>query len=219
MRRVGYDETRFGHAGLAVVIACALAFVVGLPWSMQPCSAWADEEDGTWNSSADETGSPSDDDQTSVDTTMSDVRDVPISDLENADELLDDQIVQITGEVIGDRIYAEGDESHCWLVIEARDSSYAEISVYVDVDATKLIDTYGNYGNTGTIVEIYGTFNIACSEHEGLSDLHAEGLSVVSEGSHQSETLNLQAFLPAVVLIVVGLVLLLIFHRLRESKR
>ncbi len=193
----------------AALVACGMA---------APSAAWADDDDTTWHSSGSASTSNAEG-QSPQDITMSDIRDVPISELEEADEHLDGQLVQITGEIVGDRMHAEDSEDYCWITVEARDSSYAEIAVYTDVEATELIDTYGNYGRTGTIVQVFGTFNLACPDHEGLSDLHAESLSVVSEGSAREDTLNPWAFLPPAVLVLIGGVLVLVFYRLRENAR
>ncbi len=209
--------------GVIRAIACGLAmlFVVGALLLYAP-AAWAanSTNTGTSNNTSNNTNnSTNGNQQMPEDTVTYNVLDVAVADLEQADEYYNEQIVRVTGEVVGDRINAESSDDHYWLAIEARDESDAEISVYVEDSMTDLIDTYGVYGKTGTVVQIQGTFNLACSEHEGLSDLHAEDIEVISEGSEEMPEGNTVLLFPAVVLIVVGIILIFVFYRLRESQR
>lgn len=147
------------------------------------------------------------------------IYDTSISDLDKADSYMDGQTVQITGEVVGDRIRAELDESHCWITLQAVDGSYAEMNVFSTLVAADCIDTYGAYGKRGSTIQVRGTFNLSCSEHEGETDLHAEHISLVSKGSTQKDEFDPATFIPGAVLIVVGFVLVVVFYRLRESQR
>lgn len=147
------------------------------------------------------------------------IYDTAIADLDKADSYMDGQTVQITGEVVGDRIKAGIDGAHSWLMIEAIDGSYAELAVYVPNAAADLVDTYGAYGRQGTVMQLRGTFNLSCPDHEGLSDLHAEHYAVVSKGSSAPDTLNVAKFVPGAVLLLIGGGLLLVFYRLRERQR
>lgn len=147
------------------------------------------------------------------------IYDTAIADLDKADSYMDGQTVQITGEVVGDRIKAGTDGAHSWLMIEAIDGSYAELAVYVPNAAADLVDTYGAYGRQGTVMQLRGTFNLSCPDHEGLSDLHAEHYAVVSKGSSAPDTLNVAKFVPGAVLLLIGGGLLLVFYRLRERQR
>ena len=142
-----------------------------------------------------------------------------ISDLENADTYLDKQTVQVTGEVVGDRIRAEFDDGHCWILLQSVDGPSAAVSVYMSGSAADLIDTYGAYGKTGTVLQVRGTFNLACRDHEGLSDLHADHVSVVSKGFEQPDEFDPAAMAPGVVMVVVGIALVFAFYRMRESRR
>ncbi len=147
------------------------------------------------------------------------IYDTSISDLESADAYLDQQTVQVTGEVVGDRIHAELDAGHCWILLQAVDGSNAAVSVYMSTSAADLIDTYGAYGRTGTVLQVRGTFNLACRDHEGLSDLHADPVSVVSKGFEQLDEFDPAAMVPGVVMMAIGVVLILVFYRMRESRR
>ncbi len=147
------------------------------------------------------------------------IYDTSISTLQEADPYLNDQTVQVTGEVVGDRIKAEFDPGFCWIVLQGDDKLHTEVPVFLDVALTEAVDTYGAYGRKGTTLQVRGTFHLACPDHEGLTDLHADTVSVVSKGYVGEQELNPAAFLPGVVLVAVGLVLLLVFRHMREGQR
>lgn len=185
---------------LALVLAVALVV---------PSPAWADDESVDPGNLVNPQQLPD----------SSFIYDASISDLEKADSYMDGQTVQVTGEVVGDRINAELDSDHCWLTLQATDGSYAEVTVFVTTAAAGLVDTFGAYGKRGTVLQVRGTFNLACDEHEGLTDLHADHVSVVSSGAVEPDEFNALKFVPGAVLLVVGLVLVLVFFRMRESRR
>lgn len=147
------------------------------------------------------------------------IYDTLISELDKADSYLNGQTVQVTGEAIGDKIRAEDGSDHCWVTVMAIDGSYAEVSVYMTTSAASVIDTFGAYGKTGTILQVRGTYHIACEEHEGLSDLHANSVTAVSAGKQNPDVFSSDKFAPGLVLICIGLVLVLAFSRLQESRR
>ena len=81
------------------------------------------------------------------------------------------------------------------------------------------IDAFGKYGTTGTMLQVRGTFHLVCPEHSGLTDLHAEHVSVVDKGKHYEEPFSLEAFIPGAVVVAVGLVVTGVFYWLRERRR
>lgn len=147
------------------------------------------------------------------------IYDTLIADLATADSYLDGQTVQVTGEAVGDSIRAGLDEENRWITLQAVDGSYAQITVYMTAEAADRVDTFGAYGKTGTTLQVRGTFNLACAEHEGLTDLHANHVSVVEKGSVSEEPFEASAFAPGAVLVLLGGVLLLVFYRMRERLR
>ena len=176
-----------------------------------PTLAWADEGDGEVD--------PENRINTQQLPDSSFIYDASISDLEKADSYMDGQTVQVVGEVVGDRINAELDSDHCWLTLEATDGSHSEVTVYATMAASRLVDTYGAYGKRGTVLQVRGTFNLACPDHEGLTDLHVDHVSVVSKGVQEPDEFDALKFVPGVALIVVGAALVLVFFRMRESRR
>lgn len=146
------------------------------------------------------------------------IYDTSISALQEADSYLNDQTVQVTGEVVGDRIKAESNPGFCWIVLQANDS-YAEVPVFLPLRDTESIDTYGAYGRKGTTLQIRGIFHLSCPEHQGLTDLHADTMTLVEKGSVTEQVLDLRAFLPGGVLVAAGLVMMLVFRHMREGRR
>ncbi len=150
------------------------------------------------------------------------IYDTSIFALSGADSYYDNQTVQVVGEAIGDAVNVDWDGSHKWVTLFERDANTgntATISVYMTSETAARIDTFGAYGKTGTTLQVRGTFHLVCPEHEGMSDLHASNVTVVQKGSEHPDEFNAQAFVPGAVCLVVGLLILFVFYRLRERRR
>lgn len=147
------------------------------------------------------------------------IYDTLISDIASADSYFDGQTVQVTGEVVGDSIHEISDPESRWITVQATDGSYAQVAVYMSAESASLIDTFGAYGKKGTTLQVRGTFNLACSDHEGLSDLHAESVVVVEQGSVTEQEFSLKSFIPGAVFAIAGLILVAVFYRVRERQR
>lgn len=147
------------------------------------------------------------------------IYDTSISALQEADSYLNEQTVQVSAEVVGDRLKAEFDPGYCWIVLQSNEENYAEIPVFLTQEFTELIDTYGSYGRKGTTLQVRGTFHLACPEHEGLTDLHADTVSVVEKGSITQQVLDPKSFIPGGILVLIGGIMVLVFHRMREGQR
>ena len=147
------------------------------------------------------------------------IYDTAISALQEADSYLNNQTVQVTGEVVGDRIVAEFDPGFYWIVLQGSDKAHSEIPVFMAGDFTELIDTYGAYGRKGTTLQVRGTFHLTCSEHEGLTDLHADAVTLVEKGSITEQPFDIGTFMPGLLLVAVGFVMLIVFHQMREGQR
>lgn len=147
------------------------------------------------------------------------IYDTLITDLATADSYLDGQTVQVTGEAVGDAIRAEASGTHRWVTLQAADGSFAQITVFMTADAAERVDTFGAYGKTGSTLQVRGTFNLACSEHEGLTDLHANHVSVVKKGSVSEDDFKMKGFAPGIALMALGGLLMLVFYQMRERQR
>lgn len=147
------------------------------------------------------------------------IYDTSIADLAGADAYFNNQTVQVVGEVVGDVINVTFDDSHKWITLTSLDGSNASVTVLVPTTAVESIDTFGGYGKTGTTLQVRGTFHLVCKEHDGLTDLHADHVSVVKKGSVHADAFDWHEFAPGVVCLAVGFLLLLVFNHLRERQR
>ena len=169
------------------------------------------------------------------------IYDVSIQDLSTADVYYNKQTVQVEGEVVGDKISAqklngnsvgaaltgadgsgegaEG-ESYCWITLVSKHpETNASVMVYMkEKDAQKIIH-FGSYSEKGTTLRVQGTYNLACPDHEGLSDVHADKVVVIDAGSDTSAPFELEDFLPGTLAVMAGLVLLVVFYVLKERRR
>ena len=186
--------------------AAALAFVLALPAFACPQAAFADE--------------PAEGDNAVNVAQLPDssfIYDTSITDLSTADTYYDKQTVQVTGEVVGDRITA-GDGRHCWLQL-ASPSDSSTVSVYLTNESADKVDTYGAYGRKGTTLQVRGTFNLACPDHDGVSDLHAQVVTVTEKGKATPDEFDINAFIPGMVTVMIGLAMMVVFYLLRERQR
>ena len=158
---------------------------------------------------------PIDDGQTSDNSFL---YDASIADLAGADSYYDKQTVQVTGEVVGEAIDVTGDADHAWIVLRDPDTG-STVTVFMRRSDLRKIDTYGAYGVTGTTLRVRGVFNLACSQHEGESDVHAQVVNTVSAGYEHKDAFDIDDFVPGAVTVVVGIVLALVFWRMRERSR
>jgi len=143
-----------------------------------------------------------------------------IATLAAADSVFENQTVQVTGEVVGDAIRAGIGSEYYWVTLTALDSKDdSTVVVYLSQTALANIDTYGAYAKKGTTLQVSGTFHLVCSEHQGVSDIHASSVSVVSEGAKTPDAFVVQKFIPGAIVIVVGLVLLVLYRIMRERRR
>lgn len=195
-----------GVRAMGALAAVALSLACVLPGT----TAWAAEGDGA-------PGPNEVNPQQMPDSSF--IYDTSIADLASADSYLNNQTVQVVGEVVGDRINAEFDLANCWIALQAVDGSNADVPVFMARESSKAIDRYGAYGVRGTTLQVRGTFHLTCPEHDGLTDLHADHVSVVKKGEDLREPLDPHRFVPGAVMVLLGVVLIIVFYRLRESQR
>lgn len=148
------------------------------------------------------------------------IYDTSIADLGSADSYFNNQTVQVTGEVVGDRLRAGLDDEHCWVTLTStKKGDGSTISVFMTYEQASKIDTFGKYGMTGTVLQVKGAFHVVCNEHTGETDLHADTVSVASKGKQHKEVFDKQAFIPGVIAIAIGLVMMFLLWRLQERRR
>lgn len=212
--RTIFDRTTKTPGGFCVALrSCrmgwmliALALAVSLAAALSPLPAFADDGENLVNP------------QQRPDSSF--IYDTSIAALGEADAYYDNQTVQVVGEVVGDSIREGVDGRHRWITLMAIEKGVdATVSVYMTAEQAAKIDTYGKYGTTGTKLQVRGTFHLVCSEHEGLTDLHADIVTVVEKGKLHEDAFDAGAFVPGAVAVAVGLVLLGVFYYLRERQR
>lgn len=93
------------------------------------------------------------------------------------DRDLDGTRVTVEGEAIGEDLRA--DEDHRWVNLLGESVA---VGIYMRNADAALIDSFGSYKHSGDIVRVTGIVNIACDQHGGDFDVHAEVVQVVSEG-------------------------------------
>lgn len=148
------------------------------------------------------------------------IYDTSIGSLFDQASLYDNRIVQVEGEVIGDRIIDTTSPNHCWIELasmEEDDSS--NISVWISKEQTEQIDRFGRYGVTGTHFQVRGIYHQACPDHEGLSDIHATASNVLAAGIDHPDELNPSDFSIPLLLVFIGVVLLIAFRFVRDRLR
>lgn len=139
-----------------------------------------------------------------------------IADLAEADSYYEGLTVLVKGEVVGDRVNDEFREDTCWITLQDDEENPSVIAVFMTKDQSSIIDTYGQYGKVGTQLQVRGTYHLECSEHQGMSDIHAEEVSALQKGYEQNPTPNMRTFGIAVVACVIGAALMVAYYVKRE---
>ena len=145
--------------------------------------------------------------------------DTSIDELVMADSSFQGNTVQVTGEVVGDVLLAEEDAGKHWITLETLDDdSDSSISVLIDDSYLDMIDSYGEYGRTGTVLQVRGLFYLTCPSHEGIMDIHAESVKLVDKGAVYDQPIDEGVLVVGVLLVIIGLGLTVAYSRLRERQ-
>ena len=144
------------------------------------------------------------------------IYDTTISDLSTNGDQYNGQTVQVSGEVIGDAIKVVDHPDYTWICLRSTQGKDDTISVIVNTEDADQIDTYGKYNVQGTVVQILGTFNLTCRDHEGECDLHCHTFKVVEKGYVMGASFNVFTFLIGLIVCVVA-VCLFLFYKIRSE--
>ena len=222
--------------GLAAVAACCLLVAAGLAMAAGEApflgEAYADEGSGgssTASSGASAASGESEakdaepEDNNLVDPTQradnSFIYDTTIESLFEESSLYDNRVVQVVGEVIGDKI-ASDEPGYCWITLTSTNEDVSTtISVLLTEEQAAQIDHYGRYGVVGTTFQVRGGYHQACRTHEGLPDIHATSSATITRGIEHHDKLRLRRFVPGAALVFVGLVLMGVYYFVREKMR
>jgi len=93
------------------------------------------------------------------------------------DRDLNGTVIEFEGEAIGEALHA--DATHKWVNVLGDGMA---VGVYVASDSADLVGTFGDHRHDGDIVRVSGTINVACDEHAGEFDVHAERFEIISQG-------------------------------------
>lgn len=188
-------------------LTMALALLCGVP-----ALAWA--EDGSDANS--DTSSNSNQVYVNQLSDSSFLYETTIAEIAQADSYFDGQTVQVQGEVVGDLIDDELSTEFCWATLQDDEVSPSVVSVYLTREQASVIDTFGEYGKTGTTLQVRGVVHLECSEHQGMSDIHVEEVSAVAVGSVDEQPVDENILRAGFLALVVGAVLFAVYHFRRE---
>lgn len=139
---------------------------------------------------------------------------VDIRSLLSAGKRQDGRDVSFTGEAVGSPIVADAD--HVWVNVKG---GGAMVGVYMDAELAKKITHYAAYEQTGDMITVSGTYHLACPDHNGELEVHAEQIEINAEGESWTSSVNPAAYAVGFVLIVVGVTLTLVRQSLRGRVR
>ena len=147
--------------------------------------------------------------------------DTSIADLTGSSaSILDEQTVQVQGEVVGDARTVDFDDDHFWITLQAEEKNkYSTITIFCTKNTTDLIDTFGSYGRRGTTLQIRGTFNLTCDEHDGLCDIHAESSTVKALGNTVNPPLAPESLAFGFTMLVFGGIMIGLYVYVAKAKR
>ncbi len=131
--------------------------------------------------------------------------------IENADSF-DNQTVTFRGEAIG--VMIRGD--YAW--VNLLDNEGYAIGIWCSAENAKKISFIGDYSHTGDTVEVAGTFHMACTEHGGDLDIHADNL-VVTAGREVDRPADMRVVALSVALLAVAIIVVFYSWRIRNEKR
>lgn len=99
---------------------------------------------------------------------------------------------------------------HSW--INLNDGSKA-IGVWCKSSMLGEVKFAGDYKNRGDVIEVNGTFNRACSIHNGELDIHADTIKIVKEGGPFTRIIDLKRTNSAITLFVFIILTVFIFKK------
>mgnify|MGYP004671364651 CR=1 FL=1 len=151
--------------------------------------------------------------------------DTSIEALATADVFYDNTTVVVTGEVVGDRRSAGVGSDSSWITLYSLKKNGVEqynpssVEVCVSDSLADTIDMYGRYNVRGTYIQVSGTYHLACADHNGLSDIHADSLSLVRKGAQLGNPFDVTMFFPGVLAVLAGLLVILVHKRIVDKAR
>ena len=141
-------------------------------------------------------------------------RQMEISALLSATKRQDNKKVAISGQAMGHAITVDAD--HKWVNLK---SGNAMIGVYMTNELADEITQFGGYAKTGDTINVKGVYHLACDEHNGELEVHADEIEIVQQGAVYEVDWNLGVMLTGFLLIFVGFVIHYIRIVIRRGPR
>ena len=217
--KVTLTQVVFKNMAAMLLKSACLVLVLGVSLTLVGCDLRAKEDAGGIASPAEETYdnkvNPSQDADSSF------LYDTSIADLTGSSAaILDEQTVQVQGEVVGDARTVDFDDEHFWITLQAEEKNkFSTITIFCTKNTTDLIDTFGSYGRRGTTLQIRGTFNLTCEQHDGLCDIHAESSTVRALGNTVSPPLQLESLAFGFTMLIFGGIMIGLYVYIAKAKR
>lgn len=123
----------------------------------------------------------------------------------------DGKTVVFRGEVIG--IMVRG--NFAW--VNVLDNGVA-IGIWVRAEDARKISFVGDYKHVGDMVEVIGTFHMACPEHGGDLDIHADEFVILTVGRELDRAPNLTLTLFSIALSAGAIILAVYLMHVRRER-
>jgi len=130
--------------------------------------------------------------------------------LENSARFNDNQVT-FSGEVIG--VLPRVD--FAWVNIS--DNGYV-IGVLCRASDAKKVSVIGDYKHVGDTVQVIGIFHMACPEHGGDLDIHADNFTVLVAGEEVDRPVSIPLVALSAVLIAVAIFVTFYLWRVRKER-
>lgn len=132
------------------------------------------------------------------------LEEVPLSPAEVVaiDRALDGTRVVVEGEAVGESLSARGGGR--WVNILGEGVG---LGIWITDEMADVVDNYGDYQHDGDIVRAVGTLHVACAQHAGEFDVHAERLEVVEHGGPRQMNVDVTKGLVGAAGLIVAFVL------------
>jgi len=140
-----------------------------------------------------------------------------IAEAESGRELIEnsasfnDKQVTLQGEVIG--VMIRGDSA----LVNLFDNGVA-IGVWCRAEDARKISVIGDYRHVGDTVLVIGTFHMACPEHGGDLDIHADNFTVTAIGRELDRSTSLSLLTLSVTFVASAIFVVFFLRRIRKEK-
>jgi hypothetical protein len=94
------------------------------------------------------------------------------------DRFLDGEVIGVEGEAVGEALRAMGGGR--WVNLLGDEVG---LGVWMTDDMVAQIEYFGDHRHTGDIVRVVGRVSVACEQHAGEFDVHAEEIVIIRRGA------------------------------------